>query len=90
MKLSQTIKPISYLKSKTADVINSVNENRQPIIITQNGEAKAVIQDIKSYESLQNSLTLLKLIIQSEEDIQNGDVIPQDEMFENLEKKLFG
>ena len=90
MKLSQTIKPISYLKSKTADVINSVNENRQPIIITQNGEAKAVIQDIKSYEGLQNSLTLLKLIIQSEEDIQNGDVIPQDEMFENLEKKLFG
>ena len=90
MKLSQTIKPISYLKSKTADVINSVNENRRPIIITQNGEAKAVIQDMKSYESLQNSLTLLRLIIQSEEEIQNGDVIPQDEMFENLEKKLFG
>ena len=90
MKLSQTIKPISYLKSKTADVINSVNENRQPIIITQNGEAKAIIQDIKSYESLRNSLSLLKLIIQSEEDIQNGNVIAQDEMFESLEKKLFG
>ena len=90
MQLSQTIKPISYLKSKTADVINSVNENRQPIIITQNGEAKAIIQDIKSYESLRNSLSLLKLIIQSEEDIQNGNVIAQDEMFESLEKKLFG
>ena len=90
MQLSQTIKPISYLKTKTADVINSVNENRQPIIITQNGEAKAVIQDIKSYESLRNSLSLLKLIIQSEEDIQRGNIIPQDEMFNNLEKKLFG
>jgi len=90
MQLSQTIKPISYLKTKTANVINSVNENRQPIIITQNGEAKAIIQDIKSYESLQNSLILLKLIIQSEEDIQNGDVISQDEIFEKLEKKLFG
>ena len=89
MQLSHTIKPISYLKTKTADVINSVNENRQPII-TQNGEAKAVIQDIKSYENLRNSLSLLKLIIQSEDDIQNGDVIPQDEMFEDLEKKLFG
>ncbi len=89
MQLSETIKPISFLKSKTADVINSVNENRQPIIITQNGEAKAVIQDIKSYESLRNSISLLKLIIQGEEDIQNGNVIPQDEMFENLEKKLF-
>ena len=89
MQLSETIKPISFLKSKTADVINSVNENRQPIIITQNGEAKAVIQDIKSYESVRNSISLLKLIIQGEEDIQNGNVTPQDEMFENLEKKLF-
>ncbi len=90
MQLSEAIKPISYLKTKTADVINSVNENRQPIIITQNGEAKAIIQDMKSYESLRNSISLLKLIVQSEEDIQNGDVIPQDEMFEKLEKKLFG
>ena len=90
MQLSQTIKPISYLKSKTADVINSVNKNRQCIIITQNGEAKAVIQDIKSYENLRNSLSLLKLIVQSEEDIRNNNIISQDKMFENLEKKLFG
>ena len=90
MQLSQTIKPISYLKSKTADVINSVNETKQSIIITQNGEAKAVIQDIKSYENLRNSLSLLKMIVQSEEDIRNKNVTPQDEMFENLEKKLFG
>ena len=89
MQLSQTIKPISYLKSKTADVINSVNETKQSIIITQNGEAKAVIQDIKSYENLKNSLVLLKLIVQSEEDIRSHRVVPQDEMFENLEKKLF-
>ena len=89
MQLSQTIKPISYLKSKTADVINRVNETKQSIIITQNGEAKAVIQDIKSYENLRNSLSLLKLIVQSEEDVRNDKVIPQDEMFENLEKKLF-
>ena len=90
MQLSQTIKPISYLKSKTADVISSVSESRQSIIITQNGEAKVVIQDIKSYESLRNSLSLLKLIVQSEDDIRKRNVTPQDEMFENLEKKLFG
>ena len=89
MQLSQTIKPISYIKSKTADVKNSVNESKQSIIITQNGEAKAVIQDIKSYENLRNSLTLLKLIAQSEEDIRNDKITPQDRMFENLEKKLF-
>ena len=90
MHLSQDIKPISYLKAKTADVINSVNENQRTIIITQNGEAKAVIQDIKSYENLQNSLNLLKLIVQSENDIENNKVIEQDKMFENLEQKLFG
>ena len=90
MHLSQDIKPISYLKAKTADVINSVNENQRTIIITQNGEAKAVVQDIKSYENLQNSLNLLKLIVQSENDIENHEVIEQEKMFENLEQKLFG
>ncbi len=90
MQFSKNIKPISYLKSKTAEVINSVNKNKQPIIITQNGEAKAVIQDIQSYENLQNSLALLKMIIQSEEEIQNQKIITQEKMFENLEKKLFG
>ena len=90
MHLSQDIKPISYLKAKTADVINSVNENQRTIIITQNGEAKAVVQDIKSYENLQNSLNLLKLIVQSENDVEKNEVIEQAKMFENLEQKLFG
>ena len=89
MYLSQDIKPISYLKSKTADVINGVNDTRRTVIITQNGEAKAVVQDIKSYENLQNSLALLKLIIQSENDIENGNVTAQDLMFDTLEEKLF-
>ena len=90
MNLSQDIKPISYLKAKTADVINSVNETQRTVIITQNGEAKAVVQDIKSYENMQNSLNLLKLIVQSENDIENNDVIGQDKMFDTLEQKLFG
>jgi prevent-host-death family protein len=90
MLLSQDIKPISYLKAKTASVINDVNENKRTIIITQNGEAKAVVQDIKSYENLQNSLNLLKLIVQSENDIENNRTIEQEKMFDNLEQKLFG
>ncbi|MDF1880918.1 type II toxin-antitoxin system Phd/YefM family antitoxin [Sulfurimonas sp. MAG313] len=89
MHLSEDIKPISYLKAKTADVINRVNENQRTIFITQNGEAKAVVQDIKSYENTQNTLNLLKLIIQSENDIDSGNVISQDEMFDNLETQLF-
>jgi len=89
MYLSQDIKPISFLKSKTADVINGVNENKRTVIITQNGEAKAVVQDIKSYENMQNSINLLKLIILSEKDIENKNLIKQDEMFDNLESTLF-
>ena len=90
MYLSQDIKPISYLKAKTADVINNVNQNQRTIIITQNGEAKAVVQDIKSYENLQNSLNLLKLIVQSKNDIENNNTIKQEKMFNSLEEKLFG
>ena len=90
MNLSSDIKPISYLKSKTAEVINEANENKRVIIITQNGEAKVVIQDIKTYENMQNSINLLKLIVQSENDIENKNIVNQEEMFSNLEKKLFG
>jgi len=90
MHLSQDIKPISYLKAKTADVINNVNDTQRTVIITQNGEAKAVVQDIKSYENMQNSLNLLKLIVQSENDIENNNVMEQDKMFDTLEQKLFG
>jgi len=89
MHLSQDIKPISYLKSKTADVINTVNENKRAMIITQNGEAKAVVQDIKSYENLQNTLALLKMIIHSERQIREGKVTGQKEVFDNIEKKYF-
>jgi len=89
MLLSQDVKPISYLKTKTADVIKTVNDTKRAIIITHNGEAKAVVQDIKTYENLQNSLNMLKMIIQSENDIEKKDYFSQEEMFNTLEKKLF-
>jgi len=89
MNLSQDIKPISYLKSKTADVINTVNDSKRAMIITQNGEAKAVVQDIKSYENLQNSLALLKMINHSERQIREGKVTEQEKVFDAIEKKYF-
>ena len=89
MYLSQDIKPISYLKSKTADVISTVNENKRAMIITQNGEAKAVVQDIKSYENLQNSLAMLKLILHSERQVREGKVTEQKDVFADMEKKFF-
>jgi prevent-host-death family protein len=90
MHLSQDIRPISYLKSRTADVVNHISEHRRPVIITQNGEAKAVIQDIRSYENLQNTINLLKLIVQSEQAIEQGRVVEQSVMFDAMERDLFG
>ena len=89
MLYSEDIKPISFLKNKTADIIKKVSETKRAVIITQNGEAKAVVQDIKSYEKLQNSLAMLKMIIQSENEIENGDIIEQEKVFTDLDKELF-
>ena len=89
MHFVDDIKSVTYLKSRAADVLKQINETHRPMIITQNGEAKAVIQDPQSYENMQNTLNLLKLIVQSEQDIENGDVISQKVMFDDLEKKLF-
>jgi prevent-host-death family protein len=62
MKLSTQIKPISYLKAHAAEVLRQLTEQRQPMVITQNGEAKVVLQDISSYEEGQETLALLKIL----------------------------
>jgi prevent-host-death family protein len=88
MNISEDIKSITYLKSKAADLIKQINNTHRPVIITQNGEPKAVIQDPKSYESMRNALSLLKLIAQSEEEIKKGKTKPQAEVFVKLKRKL--
>lgn len=88
MNILEDIKSITYLKSKAADLLKQINDTHRPVIITQNGEPKAVLQDPKSYENMRNALGLLKLITQSEEDIKNGKTKPQTEVFVNLKKKL--
>ena len=65
MKLSESVRPISYLKSHTAEAVRVVSEARQPMVITQHGEAKAVLLDITDYEQIQESLALLKMLAQS-------------------------
>jgi prevent-host-death family protein len=72
VKLSESVKPISYLKSHTAEALRNVSEQRQTMEITHHGEAKAVLQDIASYEQTQESLALLKILTQSSMSIQEG------------------
>jgi prevent-host-death family protein len=86
MKISEDIKSVTYLKSRAADLLKQINETHRPVIITQNGEPKAVLQDSKSYENMRNALGLLKLIAQGEEDIKKGKSRSQEEVFSNLEK----
>ena len=74
MKPSTQIKPISYLKAHTAEVIRTLDEQREALIITQNGEAKAVMQDVHSYEQTQATLALLKILALGTRQIEADDV----------------
>ncbi len=88
MNISQDIKTITYLKTKTVDLLEQVNETHRPVIITQNGEAKAVLQDPESYENMKNAIGLLKILSLSEEEIKNGDLIENEKVLKAVEKKL--
>ena len=70
MNISTDIRPVSYLRSKPANLLKQINETQRPVIITQNGEPKAVLQDLKSYENMRNAIGILKLISQGEEGIK--------------------
>lgn len=88
MNITNDIKPITYLKSRTADVLKQINETHRPVIITQNGEPKAVLQDPESYENMRNAIGIFKLLSQGEDDIKAGNTYSQEEVFVNIEKKL--
>jgi len=76
MRYSTQIKPISYLKANAAEVLQELTDQRQPMVITQNGEAKAVIQDVASYEHTQETLALLKILALGNQQIVQGRVKP--------------
>jgi prevent-host-death family protein len=87
MGLASQIKPISYLKANAAEVLEQLAETHEPMIITQNGEAKAVIQDIVSYEKTQETLALLKLLALGQKDVEAGRTAPLDEVIDRLRAK---
>ena len=88
MQIVNDIKPITYLKNRAADVLKYINETHRPMIITQNGEARAVIQDPQSYEDMKNAISLLKLLSFAEKDIQNGNVYDEEDVFNDIEALL--
>lgn len=88
MKYSMSIKPISYIKTHLAQIVRNLNETQSPMIITQNGEAKAVVIDIKQYEEMQESMAMLELIAQGKKDLSGGKYRPAREVFRELKNRI--
>jgi prevent-host-death family protein len=86
MRYSSQVKPISYLKSHAAEILRTLAKSREPIVITQNGEARAVLQDVASYEETQETLALLKLLALGNRDIETSKVTPVDAVVERIRR----
>jgi prevent-host-death family protein len=87
MKYSTQIKPISYLKANAAEVLEQLADKREPLVITQNGEAKAVIQDIASFEQTQETLALLKILALGTKELEEGKTVAASEVFRRIRSK---
>jgi prevent-host-death family protein len=82
------IKPITYMKTHSAELVAAVNEKQSPIVITQNGEPRAAVMDVASYERMQDTLALLKLISQSEQARRKKRWLTQEQMEAELNKRF--
>ena len=87
MRYSTQVKPISYLKANAAEVLLHLAECREPMVITQNGEAKAVLQDVASFEETQETLALLKILALGTRDTEEGKVKPVADVVKRLRAK---
>ncbi|MDR2489427.1 MAG: type II toxin-antitoxin system Phd/YefM family antitoxin [Desulfovibrio sp.] len=87
MRLSEDIKPISYVKANTGKVLEQVNTSG-PVVITQNGEASAVLMGVKDYDNMQESLALLKILSMGSKSIEEGKGIPAETVFQRLRERI--
>lgn len=88
MNLRETVKPITYLKSNAAEVVREAHENGRLMVVTQNGEAKAVLMGVAQYDEWKRTLALLKLLAQSEADVSANRTLEQDEAFSRAEAAI--
>lgn len=87
MKLSEHIKSISYLKTHAAEIVRNLSSQVEPLVITQNGEAKAVMQDIKAYEQTQETMALLKMLALGQRQVEEGKVQPAGDVVAKLRRR---
>ena len=87
MRYSSQVKPISYLKAHAAEILTHISEQREPMVITQNGEAKAVLQDVASFEETKETLALLKILALGNQDLTSGKLKPVADVVARLRAK---
>jgi len=87
MKLSTQIKPISYLKANAAEIVRNMGASQEPLIITQNGEAKVVMQDIGSYEKSCETMALLKILALGQRKIDEGKVTSASDVMRSIRER---
>jgi prevent-host-death family protein len=90
MKLSEDVKPISYIKSHASEIIRDLSEKNSTVVITLNGEAKAILQDIREYEKVQESLAMLKILAHSRKSLEAGNTRPVKDVFRDIRAKAKG
>jgi prevent-host-death family protein len=88
MKLSKSVKPISLVKARMSEIVDTLSKTHEKVIITHNGEARAVLQDIESYEELQDSLAMLKLVAMSTKSMLEGKGQPLEDAFKDIRKRV--
>jgi PHD/YefM family antitoxin component YafN of YafNO toxin-antitoxin module len=88
VNLAQDVKPVSYVKDHSIEILDYVENSRSPIVITRDGEAKAVIIDIVSYQKTLNAINLAKLLSFGEKDIKNGNLISNEDAKKIFEERL--
>lgn len=88
MRIEPDVKPVTYMKTRAAQLLRAVGESRRPVIITQRGLPKGVLVDFESYQELRQATLLLRLVAQGEADVRAGRTVPQEKVFAELESRL--
>ncbi len=88
MRIEHDVKPVTYMKTRAAELLRSVDQSRRPVVITQSGEPKGVLMDFASYQELRQATLLLRLLAQGEADVREGRTVPQERVFKSLRGRL--
>ena len=88
MRIEHDVRPVTYMKTRAAELLRSVDESRRPVVITQSGEPKGVLMDYASYQELRQATLLLRLVAQGEADVREGQTEAQEHVFKSLRARL--